>query len=553
MTSRERAYAILLIGLIVLGGGALVGYVLVYSPLQDKYAAAEKLEAEANGYDEKANAVMAARLKIAAVKRQSLPPDINQAKAQYKLLLEQLLRNAKLIDHKIPDMRVLDNRAPATPELVLPNPNANASGNAASPTAGSPPGVTAQSLKKPAYTRLEFKVEVKKADIWQVVDFLKTFYSVDLLHQITFINIVRDNKVTDPRNGLDLHLTIEAIILDKAEARKSLLPPNPTPAAVLAAKPRDYSFIAWKDMFYGVLPQPSVNPLTLGRFDSVTLERDEKPAEVKVRLSGDGAAGAKVVATASGSLLPEGELKVDPKTLIIAIPGVGTEDTPESATSTISVVATSPEGTTAKSSFKVAIAKPPVVETPKPRMDIASTIKLVIVSGRSDGMMKAVIFDAANPFKYEVTATGKQVEVLRFWQATGKTWKKDLDYEQPTGVLSFSDDFSATKRSFKVIAFEDDAVILSESGRPDLAKTETPKRGGGSRTGSGTAKQGPAEPLALVASNLATAIPTPTLYRWTLGKSLNELTKPSPTEAAAILKRIATGGPILNVTASNGK
>ena len=226
MTSRERTLAVLLVGLIALGGGGVLGYFLVYAPLEEKRAAAKKLEDEAADFDSKSAAVTAARQRIAAVKRQSLPPDLNQAKAQYKLLLEQLLRDAKLTDHKIPDMRILDSRAPATPELVIASPGP-ATGTALPAAAGAPALGAPKSQKKPAYTRLEFKVEVKKADIWQVVDFLRAFYSVDLLHQITFLNIVRDNKPTDARNGLDVHLTVEAIILDKADPRKTLLPPNP--------------------------------------------------------------------------------------------------------------------------------------------------------------------------------------------------------------------------------------------------------------------------------------------------------------------------------------
>jgi len=554
MTSRERILAILLIGLIVLGGGSVLGYFVVYSPLQEKYAAAEKLQSEANELDDKAKSVTAARLKIAAVKRQSLPPDINLAKAQYKLLLEQLLRGAKIGDFKIPDMRILDNRAPGTPEIVLANPNAAPPTTATTPTPPPAPGTplvpTTPLLKKPAYTRLEFKVEVTKADIWQIVDFLKAFYDVDLLHQITSISIVRANKVTDTRSGLNMVLAIEAIILDKAEERKTLLPPTPAPAAVLATPARDYSFIAWKDIFYGILPPPSQAPFLLRSLDNVVLNRDEKPAEVRVRLSGDGSTNAKVVATAAGSLLPEGELKYDPKTNTITIPGAGTPDTPEDATSTISVVATTVEGLTQKGSFKVTVRE---AEKPPPgpdKPDISAAIKLVILSGRNDGFQKAVIFDAASPLKYELTTTGKKVEVLRYWQATGKNWKKDLDYEQPAGVLAFADDFSRTKRTFKVIAFEDDAVVLSESGAPYSAKSDSPvKKSYGSRSGGSsgsTAKQGPADPLALVAGNLAIASPAPTLYRWALGKSLLELTKLTPEESKTILKRVAADGPIVS-------
>ncbi|MCE9567231.1 MAG: hypothetical protein K8U57_34955 [Planctomycetes bacterium] len=555
MTSRERTLAILLIGLIVLGGGSVLGYYFVYSPLQDKYAAAEKLQTEANDLEDKADAVVGARAKIAAVKRQSLPPDINLAKAQYKLMLEQLLRTANIKDFKIPDMRILDSRPPGTPELLLPNPNAPTTAPAATPAptpAGGTapaPAATAQPLKKPAYTRLEFKVEVTKADIWQIVDFLKAFYEVDLLHQITTLSIVRSNKVDATRSGLNMTATIEAIILDKAEDRKWLLPPTPTKAAVLASAARDYSFIAWKDMFYGVLPSATQQPFALRSFDNVVLSRDEKAAEVRVRLSGEGSKDAKVVATASGSLLPEGELKIDPESRTITIPGAGTEETPDDATSTISVVATSSEGVTQKGSFKVTVRPPDKPPTP-PGPDISGAIKLVILSGRSDGLQKAVIYDAASPFKYELTTTGKNVEVLKYWQATGKNWKKDLDYEQPAGVLTFSDEFSRTKRTFKVIAFEEDAVVISESGRSESAKTDAPKKSFGPRTGSSSTKQGPANPLALVAGNLAIAAPTPILYRWTLGKSLLELTKLTPEESKTILKRVAADGPIVSAISS---
>ncbi|MFO0825812.1 MAG: Ig domain-containing protein [Gemmataceae bacterium] len=423
--------------------------------------------------------------------------------------------------------------------------------NASAGGAGAP-AATAQTQKKPAYTRLEFKVEVKKADIWKIVDFLQAFYSVDLLHQITYISIVRENKATEARSGLDLHLTIEAIILDKAEPRKNLPEPNQPPAGVLASKTRDYSFIAWKDIFYGILPSVSPPPFTLARLDDVTLQRDEKGTEVKLKLSGDGSSGAKVVAKASGSLLPEGELSIDSKTNTITIPGAGKEDTPDGMSSTISVVATSTEGVTVERSFKVSIAKKPEPKEPeKPKIDISGAIRLVILSDTSEGITKAVIYDAANPFKFELTTKDKKVEVTRYWQATGKTWRKDRDYDQPDGVLAFADDFSATKRTFKVLAFEEGAVILSKSGPTD-AKPEAPRKGG--RPGSGgTAKQGPAEPLAVVAGNIATALPAPTVYRWSLGKSLQELTKVPATEAKELLKRVAADGPVLNSAVAEGK
>src|SRR5205823_14956656 len=121
---------------------------------------------------------------------------------------------------------------------------------------------------------------------------------------------------------------------------------------VLATRHRDYSLIALKDLFYGPLPPPRPpEPFTLGRIADVVLKRDDKPHEVTVKVSGVGSEGAKVVASASGNLLPEGELKVDPKTHAITIPGVA-EDTSDYAHSTVSVVATSADGKTLKGSFK---------------------------------------------------------------------------------------------------------------------------------------------------------------------------------------------------------
>ncbi len=576
MTTRERLIAVVLTGCIVLAVGAALGYFLVYSPLQEKKEAASKIQDEIDEIENKVFAVNSDRQKIAAVKRQSLPPDVNQAKSQYKLLLERLLQIAGITNYGMSEGKVLDSRSPITPELVLPNPAS--------------PGAV---LKQPAYSRLEFSLDIKKANLWQITNFLEEFYSIDLLHQITYINLDRDNKASETRNGLNLKLNIEAIILDKAEERKTLMPVTSAVAAVggamaieavaykpelvrtlakasrtsvLSATNRDYSFLAYKDLFYGVLPPPNPPaPFALGRFDSVTLGREEKPVDVKVRLSGEGASTAKVTATATGSLVPEGDLKVDPKTFAITIPGVGNMETPESATSTVEVIATTADGSkTLKESFKIAIAKiPPPPETPKPTgPDIASAIKMIIFSGRSDGTAKAVIFDAANPFKFEINSDGKKVEVTRFWQATGKNWRKDLDYEHPTGVLAFADTFSTTKRTFKVVAFEEDAVILSEvaqiGAKPEAPKAPLgggfgrPPAGGGFGRPPVVAKQGPASPLAAMVGNPPTAIPVPVLFRWTLGKSLAEIIQLKPDEAKAIMLRVAAEGPIVSTTVSTG-
>src|ERR1700722_9822624 len=276
MNPRERNLIVGLLAVIVLGGGAFGGYTFVYSPLDETNVAIKQLEDEINGDGDKqglSDRVVAMKKSVAqaaVVKRQSLPPDINDAKKQYMLLLERLLQQAKVEHYSIPNATLLDSRAPATPDL----------GN-----------------KKPAFTRLMFRVDMSKADIWQVTDFLTEFYNLDLLHQITEMTITRENKPTDVRNGLNVRLAIEAIILDGAETKFSLFPVTiankanssveltssgeavaaigggravqavaahpelvrrvtaSTNTPVLASRPRDYSLIPLRDIFYGVIPK----------------------------------------------------------------------------------------------------------------------------------------------------------------------------------------------------------------------------------------------------------------------------------------------------------
>ena len=50
--------------------------------------------------------------------------------------------------------------------------------------------------------------------------------------------------------------------------------------------------------------------------------------------------------------------------------------------------------------------------------------------------------------------------------------EKDRDYGQPPGILYISDEETATKRTFKVVAFEHNALIVCEIGKPEAAKPE---------------------------------------------------------------------------------
>ncbi len=556
MTSRERTLAIVVLGLLLVVGGGAAGYMLIYEPLQEKNAAALKLRGEVEDLEKTALTMRKNLPQVAEVKRQSLPPDESIAKAQYKLLLERLLLEAKITNYTLPDGRIAAATR-STPELAP---------------------------KKPAYKTITFQIDFTKADIWQVADFLYDYYQLDLLHQITELRITRENRTTEPRNGLSVHITTEAIILDGVEPRVALFPVTAAVAAVagypglqavvakpelirrmtsttaspvLATRTRDYSWLAQRDMFYGQLPPPVVtppSPLRIERLDNVTMDRNEKSKDVRVRVSGDGSVDAKIEATVSGSLLPEGALTVDPKSHTITIPAIDT-DASEYAYSTVSIVATAANGKTAKGSFMVS---PTRSEEKKVGPDISTFIKLVIVSTASDGTAEAMIKDNANPYRYRISVTTKGIEIIKEWPATGKTWKRDRDYDHPPGVLLISDEETSTKRTFKVIAVEHNALIVSEQTLPEPAKdTKPPKIGGmGFRPPPvGPAKQGHADPIAAVAGNLAAAIPQPVYYRWGNGKSLREMldqkgNKLSPEEIKKILGRVASEGPVPPVTLS---
>ncbi|HEV3383169.1 MAG TPA: hypothetical protein VG097_00055, partial [Gemmata sp.] len=383
MTPRERNMVIGLLATILIGGGAFGGYTLVYTPLEEANASIQLLEEEIKGTSEKpglfdrVDAMRKSAAEAALVKRQSLPLNVDLAKNQYKLLLERLFQQARIETFQIPSATQLDTRPPLTPDL----------GN-----------------KKPAFTRLGFKVKLNKVDIWQLTDFLYEFYELDLLHQITEITITRENKPTEVRSGLEVQLSIEAIILDSAEPKLALFPVtlagnniNKLPeltssgeavaaigggravpavavhpelsrkvtalanAPVLATRPRDYSLLAQKDIFYGILPDRPPPGLMFAKIPDIQINmEDKKIPEVKVSVLGDGAENAKITAMASGSMIPEGPLQVDPNTNTISFPPVK-EGLTSYAYVIVTVNAISDNGREGKAKFEVKFNRPPIV------------------------------------------------------------------------------------------------------------------------------------------------------------------------------------------------
>ena len=159
--------------------------------------------------------------------------------------------------------------------------------------------------KKPIYTQLPFTVTAK-GDLASIVDWIKRFYKLPLLHQIRNLSIQlpagSDSSARRGANDLDMTVTVEALILDSAEAHKTLTPEKPVDLpSVLSPKDRQYASIAGKNIFYGSAPfsSPRRNSWMSCRSSSSTACRT-RPAR-RPRLCGT---STTITTTASGRTRP---------------------------------------------------------------------------------------------------------------------------------------------------------------------------------------------------------------------------------------------------------
>lgn len=254
MTTRERHLAVIVVAILGVGAVGLLAYTLVLSPLIDKDKQVKLKENEVATLVLDISTIQFEQKKFEAFRQQSLPADVGVSREKYFNLLEGLVRRAEF---------------PA---------GANTKITQSEPDAKSAPTIAP---KKNAYTKLTYDLTFK-AQLYHVVDFMQLFYRQPLLHSIKSINIQRpsDQRAQGLRQ-LDVTMKIEAIVLDNAPQRPTLLPivrelallsgaaaqtgynlfavsgrgsPIP-PAGVLADEHRDYLAIAGKDIFFGLPPK----------------------------------------------------------------------------------------------------------------------------------------------------------------------------------------------------------------------------------------------------------------------------------------------------------
>ncbi len=267
MTAREKKL-LAIVGVMGLLGVVYAGYEMIFKPIQRNRAEMTKLEDELSDKQRVLDKMVLDQKRLPIAKRRSLPADVDVAKREYEAALGYLLRS---------------NGVPPGYTIVPKD-------------AGDVRSIPDIAPKRPAYQRIGYDVRMQKVDLPTVTKVLKAYYDLNLLHQITVLDIKRVEKEGSSggfarkggdRADLEVTLHTEAIILDGAEQRRTLLPvPIAFAAAggiggyqavlhlpeagrgiktqqfpsVLASGAREYLAMQARDVFHGPLPPPPPPP-----------------------------------------------------------------------------------------------------------------------------------------------------------------------------------------------------------------------------------------------------------------------------------------------------
>jgi hypothetical protein len=480
MSTRENTLAILLLALVFLGGGGLLGYTMILSPLWDKEKAADALNKDIEDLTVKVAKLRKDEPRLQVANKRSLPTDENVAREGYKAMLERLLRQAHIPDgFTINDKKITEVKGSSLP---------------------------GQQAKKAPYTRVALEITFKKADMWAVHDFLTAYYKLNLLQQITALTIKREDdaaagakKGNNPdRKDLTVVLTTEALILEGADPRRTLLPVPPAFAAVggfagyqtialtpeasrgitptqfvqvLASRPRDYSLIVRNDPFHG----PYVDPVA----------PTKKP--------GDGLAKKPVKEDISNSIILGGVVPGSDRTAFATIR--------DSYNPFNYVIEATAKGITVQKFYFVGKNKKRDTEYPHNDMLVISDGGVSI----TNRTFKVVEVDVEGLILVDLTPPAKP---------DAKAEAKGTRAEAP----------------------------MPRPGQPGRTPPASPP-------GRGPAL---AAPLAGVVGAAAASggQPPSRVYRWAVGKPLKALTEIPQAEAEKVLERVATEGPVRLVAAA---
>ena len=400
---------------------------------------------------------------MATILPRSLPADLDLGKREYESALGHLLTESK-----VPAGFTLKEKAPDNK------------------------GVPELAKNRPAYTKIAFTITMSKVDIGTVMAFLKRYYELNLLHQITNFTVKRDDnsKITDDnrqakdRTDLNVTLVTEAIMLDGAPSRKTLLPAPISGGSLLGGAGLHSMENTSPQIGRGIAPYPLVQVLaTAARDYALVTARD----------------------------VLHGKLPAPPKVVI----------------------------------------KPPKAEDPPPPPgpDISPWIRLVSMVKSSDGSAHVELTDIYNNFDFEINLTqqGEKLIVKAIRYKKEKPSDKNpngrvVDKDFPSGgMLAIADEKSRTKHLFKIYGIDGSALVLGET---DGAEPKPASGGGRPGGGRPSSKPTPDAKPAILGGLYAAAPALPKVekfYRWEVGVPLKDIKEMKPDEAQKAIRR-ALGG-----------
>jgi hypothetical protein len=249
MNPRERLIARGILSVLVLAGAAFLFHSLVLAPMQETDNEIAQLTKENDDKATRIGEILADQPKLERWRQLSLPGDADLARREYDKYLHALFRQNGAAHGLIIAARPADSRSGPT----LPN-------------------------KGTIYTKLSFTVTTH-ATLSSFVKVLEKFYRTGLLQQIKTLSVQKPADAQATPGELDITLTIEALCLNGAEKRPTLLPivdrwllaldllsglrggplrlaglpffVGPGGPGKLAEFPRKYAAIAGKNVFLG--------------------------------------------------------------------------------------------------------------------------------------------------------------------------------------------------------------------------------------------------------------------------------------------------------------
>jgi hypothetical protein len=404
MTSREKRMTVLLgiVGILFLGFAA---YSLVFTPLKKYQAEQAQLEIDEATKNEELARAISQRKKLKDIQKRNLPAEITVAKREYEAAMTHIIR-----------------------------------------TAGVPPGYTIVPQdsadlgkiplfadKSPVYSRFGYNIHLKKIDIPILVRFLKSYSDLNLLHQITKLDIKhidKDNAAGPSRRGadradLEVIVHTEAVILSGAEKRQTL---TPMPAAVAAvAGNAAYRAVVNRPEFSRVVKPMTIEPLLAYEKGNTLATRDYLALEANDVFHGP---------------LPKAPVRVEPE------------------------------------------VKQPA--PPRPLEDISPYIKLTSIASNSDGNFQATIWDSARNQTSEIMTEevggGKLIFKSRRYLFVKDRWRPAAPKEEGLLITSDPEEQISTKHTFTILGQYQDGLLLSETttvgGAKEADPKEQPKKGG---------------------------------------------------------------------------